>query len=230
MPVDISSSRAIGGTRPGGYVVPGSMGVTYGDASTIYGLREPGSRRDLPGTAWTDWDRYGSEHNGLRTYPHHPSIFSMDPAELEGGGDHPHDQPCDVQCEKAEFTCSKSCACIHASLHCDGVANCAHKEDEEDCEKVIVAREKQIKDECEATGQHILCPNTEVCISKDFLCDGDDDCLDYSDETRCGVGATANCSQDQFECNNGLCILKQWYCDGDNDCIDYSDEMNCTRK
>lgn len=64
--------------------------------------------------------------------------------------------------------------------------------------------------------------NTWHCYS-----DGDDDCGDYSDETHCG--ARLNCSEDQFECQNGLCIQLQWVCDNDNDCKDFSDEVNCTK-
>lgn len=37
-----------------------------------------------------------------------------------------------------------------------------------------------------------------------------------------------NCSNSQFQCDNGHCITGSWRCDGDFDCRDHSDERNCT--
>ncbi|XP_035777516.1 very low-density lipoprotein receptor-like isoform X6 [Anopheles albimanus] len=63
------------------------------------------------------------------------------------------------------------------------------------------------------------------CIHISFVCDGEDDCGDASEEKPdvCKVKETA-CADDKFRCKNGRCILKRWQCDGEKDCADGSDE------
>lgn len=76
------------------------------------------------------------------------------------------------------------------------------------------------------------CPNSwdftcdnKRCIPMTWKCDGDDDCLDNSDELQNCTKPT--CVGDEFQCKSGRCIPKSFRCDADNDCGDFSDETGC---
>ena len=69
-----------------------------------------------------------------------------------------------------------------------------------------------------ATGSH--------CLSERFVCDGEDDCDDGSDEKE-DMCRSAKCQPEEFKCSDGKCINSNWKCDRNKDCSDGSDEKGC---
>ena len=64
------------------------------------------------------------------------------------------------------------------------------------------------------------------CILARYLCDGHNQCGDWSDEDGCTP--LPLCPGDDFRCwNGGLCVPSVAVCNGMKNCPDGSDEIDC---
>uniref|UniRef100_H2MXP1 Corin, serine peptidase n=1 Tax=Oryzias latipes TaxID=8090 RepID=H2MXP1_ORYLA len=105
--------------------------------------------------------------------------------------------PCASFCEAAREGCEPVLQMFNASwpdfLRCSQFSVCGGKE-------------------------HFLCA-TGICVPQKLVCNGFNDCDDWSDETHC-------CADEEFRCNTGRCLPPPLRCDGYDDCGDLSDELN----
>merc|ERR1712025_354550 len=59
------------------------------------------------------------------------------------------------------------------------------------------------------------------------VCDGEFDCMDGGDESKCQSSGFVLCGSGMFKCGDGRCVSPGKICNGKFDCIDAADERDC---
>ncbi|XP_010021394.1 PREDICTED: low-density lipoprotein receptor-related protein 1B-like, partial [Nestor notabilis] len=133
----------------------------------------------------------------------------------------PRKQQGDNACRVNNGGCSTLCLAVPGGRVCACADNQVLEENSTTCK---IKHGEVLPQLCKT--EQFQC-NNERCIQDRWRCDGDDDCLDGSDE-RSEICFNHSCPDDHFKCQNNRCIPKRWLCDGANDCGNNEDESSKT--
>ncbi|EEB11021.1 class A rhodopsin-like G-protein coupled receptor GPRgph, putative [Pediculus humanus corporis] len=117
--------------------------------------------------------------------------------------------------------------CISHEYICDGFNDCLNGNNNLSDEYGCVSGVDVWKNILEPNGEKfIFCGGLDQRkLSHSFICNYQIDCLNGEDELDC---VWPNCTENEFQCDNGYCIPIRDRCNAQIDCSDKSDEINCT--
>uniref|UniRef100_A0A3Q3DWF2 Uncharacterized protein n=1 Tax=Hippocampus comes TaxID=109280 RepID=A0A3Q3DWF2_HIPCM len=136
-------------------------------------------------------------------------------------------------CSGEEFHCVTDGTCIPERWRCDGDKDCEDASDEKDCQGTRRMCDPKAKFTCKDTGKSVnwnmpqSCTGTKMMrhagVYDSWVCDGDIDCEDRSDEEAC---ESATCKPPKYHCANdtSVCLTPDKICNSKVDCPDRSDE------
>ncbi|XP_040181351.1 low-density lipoprotein receptor-related protein 1-like isoform X2 [Rana temporaria] len=128
-------------------------------------------------------------------------------------------------CDLNNGGCRSEELCIPGPME---MINCLCPDDRDSCSDDENASENLLFLKTLVCGRtFFLCRDGKDCISYEYMCDGENDCSDGSDEEDCTIYCT---NEDFFQCESSTkCFEKKYRCDGVPQCPDGSDEKNCWR-
>ncbi|EYC24639.1 hypothetical protein Y032_0013g2023 [Ancylostoma ceylanicum] len=140
--------------------------------------------------------------------------------------------PSMMDCPDHMFHCSHG-PCVARVYVCDGEEDCPLGDDEKNCTQSTRADTRRSHELTSCDPGMILCADHMACFPKHWVCDGEPDCLDGSDESDCELSVdnfleetvTELCRPGEHKCSGGrICIARNRTCDGSIDCPDGDDE------
>lgn len=119
--------------------------------------------------------------------------------------------PCRTVCEEYNSRCTRAPGFIHQV--------CSFFPTQQEDPECLLPPNKRT---CAAN--QFQCEGVPRCIPLASVCNGLNDCVDWSDERQC------DCNEDfEWRCDMGLCVRNHQRCDNQTNCPDGSDERGCSK-